>query len=205
MSNSSSSLAVCDSTSFAHPAHDSVGTVSKGEQAVVAVYPSCSHSAEDSCSDTEEESFSDTAAYSSRRKAVSFGLIQIREYNRVLGDNPTVRVGPAMSIGWEFVQKKAVPVDVYEKRKCSRTTSGLRMCSILRKCILRHEFDVSLEEIRAAEKIARNIQRQRWQTIRQGKMAAAIEYAMESAKRKMHRIFSNKTRLEGELPIRQKA
>jgi hypothetical protein len=112
MFNSSSSLVVCDSTSFAHPAHDSVGTVSPGEQA------SCSDSEEDSCSDTEEEFFSDTTADSSSKKAVSFELIQIREHNRVLGDNPTVRVRPSMSIGWNFVQKKDVPVDVYEKRKC---------------------------------------------------------------------------------------
>jgi hypothetical protein len=135
-----------------------------------------------------------------RRKVVSFGQIQVREYNRVLGDNPTVRVGPPMSLGWEFVQKRAVPVDVYEKRKRSRTSSDLRMASFTRNSILRHEFDVSLEEIRAAEKIARNIQRQRCQTMHRGKTVTAIEYAMESAKRKMHRFRRNK----GIMPIQQK-
>jgi hypothetical protein len=179
---------VGDSTKLSHPAPDLAGTVSARAQAVVAMYPSCS--------DKEKESSSITTADSTSKKAVSFGLIQVREYNRVVGDNPTVRVGPPMSIGWEFVQKQAVPVDDYEKIKRPRTSDLRIMGSITRKSILRYEFDVSLKEIRAAEKIIRKIQRQRCRTIQQGKMATAIEYAMELAKRKIHRIFSNESSLE---------
>jgi hypothetical protein len=178
--------------SLDHPAPALAGTVSAEEQAIVAMYSSCS--------DTEEESCSNTTTDSSSKKVVSFGLIQVREYNRVVGDNPTVRIGPPMSIGWEFVQKEAVPVDAYEERKRPRTSDLRMMGSITRISILRFEFNVSLEEIRAAEKIVRKIQRQRWQTILQGKMAAAVAYAMESVKRKMHRIFSNEPRLEDLLP-----
>ena len=143
-----------------------------------------------------EESLSITTADSSSKKSVSFGLIQVREYNRVVGDNPTVRVGPPMSIGWEFVQKQAVPVDDYEKIKRPGTSDLRIMGSITRKSILRYEFQVSLEDIRAAEKIIQKIQRQRFRTIQQGKLVASIEYAMELAKRKIHRIFSNESRLE---------
>jgi hypothetical protein len=162
---------VGDSTSVAHPAHDLAGTVSPGEVVV------------------EEESLFSTIADSGSKKAVSFGLIQVREYNRVVGDNPTVRVGPPMSIGWEFVQKQAVPVDDYEKIKRPRTSDLRIMGSITRKSILRYEFDVSLEDIRAAEKMIQKIQRQRCRTVQQGKLVASIEYAMELAKRRIHRIF----------------
>jgi hypothetical protein len=172
------------SASLAYPAPDLLGTVSPGEQAVVAIYPSCT--------DTEKETSSITAADSSSKKAVSFGLIQVREYNRVVGDNPTVRVGPPMSIGWEFLQKQAVSVDDYEEIKCPRTLDGFRMRSFTRNRLLRVEFQVSLKDIRAAEKIARKIRIQRCQAMQQGKAGAAIECAMESFKRKMHRIFSNK-------------
>lgn len=171
-----------DSISLAHPAPALVGTVSPIEQAVV-----------------EQEPLSITSADSSSKKAVSFGLIQVREYNRVVGDNPAGLVGPPMSIGWEFIQKQAVPVDDYEKIK-RLTTSDLRiMGSITRKSILRYEFGVSLEDIKAAEKIIRKIQRQRCRTIQRGKLIASIEYGMELAKRKIH-LFSNESRLE----IRQK-
>jgi hypothetical protein len=158
-----------------------------------------------SCSDTERGTFSMTTADSNSKKAVSFGLIHVREYDCVVGDNPTVRDGPPISIGWEFVQKQGVPMDDYEMIKQKRQrTSDFRMGSYTRKRLLRHEFGVSLEDIRAAERIARTIQIQRCQTAQQGKAGAAIEYAMESARRKMHRIFSNKSRLEGILPIPQK-
>jgi hypothetical protein len=173
---------VGDSASLAHL----VGTLNPGEPAVVAIYPSCS--------DTEKEPSSITAANSSSKRVVSFGLIQVREYDCVVGDNPTVRAGPPMSIGWEFVQKRDVPLDDYEKVKRPRT-SDFRMASFTRKRLLRHEFDVSLEDIRAAENIARKIQIQRCQTMQQGKTGAAIECAMESFKRKMHRTFFNKLRL----------
>jgi hypothetical protein len=155
-----------------------------------------------SCSDTERGTFSMTTADSNSKKAVSFGLIHVREYDCVVGDNPTVRAGPPISIGWKYVEKQGVPITDYEKIKRPRT-SDLRMGSYTRKRLLR-QFDVSLEDIRAAERIARTIQIQRSQTAQQGKTGAAIEYAMESARRKMHRIFSNKSRLEGILPIPQK-
>jgi hypothetical protein len=188
MCNSPSSSAVGDSTSLTHPASALVRTLRPREQAVVEIYPSCS--------DTEEESISNTSDDRSSKQAVSFGLIQVREYNRVVGDNPAVSDGPPMSIGWEFVQKEAVSVYVYEKRKLSRRTSDLRLGNFTCKCILRQDCDFSWEEIRAAEKRVRKIQRQRRQTIQRGETTTAIEYAMESAKRKMHRIFSNKPRLE---------
>jgi hypothetical protein len=170
---------VGDSTSLAYPAPKFVETVSPAEESAV-----------------KKETSSMSTANSNSKKAVSFGLIQVREYNRVVGDNPTVRVGPPMSIGWEFVQKQAVPVDDYEKIKRSYTSDVRIMGSITRKSILRYEFDVSLEDIRAAEKIIRKIQRQRCRTLQQVKLVGAIEYAMELAKRKIQSIFANESRPE---------
>jgi hypothetical protein len=44
---------------------------------------------------SETYSSSVTSAVTNKKRAVSFELIQqIREYNRVVGDNPNVRVGP---------------------------------------------------------------------------------------------------------------
>jgi hypothetical protein len=184
MCNSPSSSALGDSTRLTHPGSALVRSMRPGEQTVVEMYPSCS--------DTDEESISNTTDDTSSKKAVSFGMIQVREYNRVVGDNPAVSNGPPMSIGWEFVQKEAVSVHVYEKRKLSRRTSDLRMSNFTRKSMLREDCGFSWEEIRTAEKRVRKIQRQRRQTIQRGETATAIEYAMESAKRKMQRTFSQK-------------
>jgi hypothetical protein len=182
---------------------DSPSLVHLVGRAVVAMCQCPSQGPSCSCTEKETLSMTMTTADSNSKKAVSFGLIHVREYDCVVGDNPTVRVGPPISIGWNYVQKQGVPMDDYEKIKRPRT-SDLRMGSYTRKRLLRREFDVSLEDIRAAERIARTIQIQRSQTAQQGKTGAVIEYAMESARRKMHRIFSNKSRLEGILPIPQK-
>jgi hypothetical protein len=69
-----------------------------------------------------------------------------------------------MSIGWEFVQKQALQIDVYEK-----VPSPLFMIRITRKSMLRNVNDVPAEDIRAAEQQVQKIQRQRLQTVNQGK------------------------------------
>jgi hypothetical protein len=124
------------------------------------------------------------------KRAVSFGLIQIREYNRVVGDNPNVRFGPPISIGWEFVQKPALQIDVYESSK-RRRLSPLLMSSITRKIMLRGDCGVPPEDIRAAEKQVERIQRQRLQTLNQGKAGRVVENAMQLAKRRLLRTFSS--------------
>jgi hypothetical protein len=130
------------------------------------------------------------------KRAVSFGLIQIREYNRVVGDNPNVRVGPPMSIGWGFVEKQSLQIDVYERTK-HRRKSPLLMDSITRKSMLRNVYDVPAEDIRAAEQQVQKIQRQRLQTVNQGKTSRVVENAMQFAKRRILRTFSSDHLLEG--------
>lgn len=127
----------------------------------------------------------------SSKRAVSFGLIRIREYNRIVGDHPSVHGGPPLSNGWEFVQKSALQIDVYERRKRQRT-SPLLMNSIKREIMLRGVFGVSIDDIRAAEKQVQKIQRQRLQTLNQGnKPGRVVENAMEFAKRRFRQTFSS--------------
>jgi hypothetical protein len=121
----------------------------------------------------------------SGKKAVSFGLIHVREYDRVVGDNPSVKFGPPISIGWDFVQKQALPVDVYESTKLPRE-EDLHMSSIDRRLILRG-FDVSWAEIRAAEEEVQKIRKERLQTRYQGKAGRAIEKVTQPAKRILKR------------------
>jgi hypothetical protein len=103
-------------------------------------------------SNTESDSFSIASpADMSGKKAVSFGLIHVREYDRVVGDNPSVKFGPPISIGWDFVQKQALPIDVYESTKLPRKEEDLHMSSIDRRRMRRYGFGVSWAEIRAAE------------------------------------------------------
>jgi hypothetical protein len=131
----------------------------------------------------------DDSSHSSKR-SVSFGVIQVREYNRVLGDNPDVLFGPPISLGWNYVQKDALPMDEYETTKPPRKGS-LRMSSVTRRNLLLNVFEVPAEEIRAVEREVKKIQKQRSQTNKQGTAGRVVESAMQSAKRTLRRTFSS--------------
>lgn len=48
------------------------------------------------------------------KKSVHFGKVTIREYPRILGDNPGCDEGPSLSIGWEYEERSPMPLSDYE-------------------------------------------------------------------------------------------
>lgn len=53
------------------------------------------------------------------KNKVSFSTVEIREYRSVVGDNPSVSVGPPISIGWEYAPapKSSLYLEDYEKHR----------------------------------------------------------------------------------------
>jgi hypothetical protein len=128
------------------------------------------------------------------RKTVRFGSIERREYNRVVGDHPDVRVGPPLSFSWEYGVLPSVNIDEYEHSKLEKVStqrsSGLRrMSSITRKNMLRTLFEVSEEEILAAEREVQRIHKQREQSMKQSEASAVVESTMRRAGRKLRKSF----------------
>jgi hypothetical protein len=147
----------------------------------------------DVSSDTTS-STSDTSSTTDevRTTKISFGAIHVREYEVIVGDNPDVRVGPPISLGWRFIQHDDETIDDYEKRKAERPRRpNLRLSSITRKNLLSNVFGVPEEEIRSAEKENQKIQRQRQATVRQVKTVAKVETVMQSARRRIRNAFSS--------------
>ncbi|KAL3917326.1 MAG: hypothetical protein SGILL_004763 [Bacillariaceae sp.] len=102
---------------------------------------------------------------SERLPLVSFGDVQVREYERIVGDHPDVKVGVPLSISWAFVQKEPMSLEQYEDLPKRR--GNLRMTSITRKNILHNVFGIPEEEIRQAEVENRKINKKREQTSKQ--------------------------------------
>jgi hypothetical protein len=121
---------------------------------------------------------------SAGRKSVSFSVVEIREYNRIVGDHPDVRVGPPISISWEYSEREQQSIDDFETNHPPQK-SVLRMSSITRRNILTRVFEVPEEEIRAAEREVQKIQRQREQTNKQGKAGEKVEAVVQAVKRKV--------------------
>lgn len=53
---------------------------------------------------------------SNRTRKIDFSTVEVRQYERILGDNPSCSSGAPVSIGWKFFQERTLclPVDEYE-------------------------------------------------------------------------------------------
>jgi hypothetical protein len=108
------------------------------------------------------------------KRNVSFGRIHIREYERILGDNPSCSCGPPISLGWQYWELYDSTVDAHDFQKSSSSSSSSppqrgrrdfylspsRRCELIlhewRQSCVREEEDV--EQVRRAQREAALVQ-----------------------------------------------
>ena len=94
------------------------------------------------------------------RRNVQFSTVEVRYYNRVLGDNPACSMGPPIAIGWEYQKELAMSIDQYEVERCpSKSSCRFALTPSSRRNILHinwgytnPEMDKVNEEIEAIRK-----------------------------------------------------
>jgi hypothetical protein len=149
------------------------------ETNVVAPYKCAPH--------TRKQTESGGSTRQSRLKKVSFSNIEVRKYPLILGDNPSVRSGPPLSIGWEHDPATVVleSVEEYERRKCYRKT--LVMSRSEREAIL---FNLGYSRSEIAKNIRHviKVKNQRRTTIN-NLSVAKVEEAVETAKNSVKKII----------------
>ena len=102
-------------------------------------------------------------------KRFSFGKVSTREYNIIPGDNPSVGMGPPLSLGWKFVDLEDIDVEEHHHRNLrhDRKNMGhLVLNSYKRKKILFYEWGFNEEEIELSTRLAHKVKMQRWRTQR---------------------------------------
>ena len=125
-----------------------------------------------------------------RRGTITFGQVNIREYERVLGDNPSVTSGPPLSIGWRYSPSTLnMSIDDYEENKGSpRSSSEYLVPKSIRLATLKEHADIPHREIANAVRAIQKTKSQRRKTVVNLSMASTEEL-VEGAKIKVKSIL----------------
>ena len=125
------------------------------------------------------------------KKRVSFGKVSIREYNIIPGDNPSVGMGPPLSLGWKFVDLEDIDVEEHHhryRRHNRKNVGHLVLNSYKRKKILFYDWGFNEEDIDLSTKLAHKVKMQRWRTQRLLRLQV-FDGGMKSAKRLVKRTI----------------
>jgi hypothetical protein len=144
----------------------------------------------DSSDELQEDETTSQSPSSSNSRRVQFGFIEIREYERIVGDHPDVKVGPPMGIGWQYYQNDKQSIETYESTRVPKKYV-LRMSSITRKNMLRNIFNIPEYEIRSAEKEVQKIQKLRIRSSQQSHVVAKVEDTIRRPFRRFTTSFSS--------------
>ena len=141
---------------------------------------------------TETSSSKDEKSPKSRSKrSVSFCEVQIREYERILGFNPSVTSGPAVGIGWNYSpQSQVFTIEKFEEsrefKRC-HSSDEYALSRDERERLLRY-WGFTKREIATSVRSILRTKNQRKQTV-QNLHAANYEEFVEKAKRKVKHVF----------------
>ena len=100
---------------------------------------------------------------------VKFGSIIIREYSRILGDNPACSNGIPISIGWTYdPNHQEIPIELFEQYRegYRRDRYSMKMPSEIREDVLK-QWGVSIRTIYEVQSETLKIQQQRKETMNQ--------------------------------------
>mmetsp|Transcript_36037 Transcript_36037/g.78324 ORF Transcript_36037/g.78324 Transcript_36037/m.78324 type:complete len:254 (-) Transcript_36037:1670-2431(-) len=124
-----------------------------------------------------------------KKQSISFDTLSIREHPYTLGDHPDVVLGPPVSMAWEYFDFDSLSIDDYELRRGPRRSKHeMRLPANMRNRMML-SAGASKEDIMAATKAARKVQRQRTTTYQRGECGIlfTLDVLFQSAKRKIKR------------------
>lgn len=134
---------------------------------------------------SKEESSSPTA-----RKGVQFADIHIREFERIIGDNPSCSNGAPVAIGWGYGNERKFPLDEYEKVKPYKKSHQHLILSRQDREAILMEWGASFNQIIDAIRQNIKVKNQRRRTVNSIGTYDRWEEAMESAGRKLKKRLS---------------
>eukprot|EP00978_Attheya_sp_CCMP212_P015754 scaffold40803_cov20-Attheya_sp.AAC.1 len=121
-----------------------------------------------------------------REPKISFDSVEIRSYERVLGDNPSCSSGPSVSIGWDYDEKLTVSMSIeeYEREKPHRLVDLEMILSRREREDMLMELGYTQSQIATNVRLNIRIKNQRRQTVN-NLGVSGVEEAVQQAGRKV--------------------
>mmetsp|Transcript_42233 Transcript_42233/g.61698 ORF Transcript_42233/g.61698 Transcript_42233/m.61698 type:complete len:243 (-) Transcript_42233:90-818(-) len=127
------------------------------------------------------------------KQSVSFGAIEVRTHERMLGDHPCVSDGAPVTLGWKYNQQDAMPVDKYERaRGPTRQLDQLRIPREMRVQILLEHANVPLRDVKEAELSTLKAQEEMRKSMKRARTSRSgqVDEMKETARRRLRQIMS---------------
>lgn len=122
------------------------------------------------------------------KKTVSFSTVEIRDYPIILGDNPAVSHGPAVTIDWKPISTVLKTVEMHEATVIvHRRPVQMAIPLVIREFMLRDIGYTSKELLEATRNINR-IKAKRAATVRRLQMAR-LEEVLEGMRKNISGVF----------------
>ena len=111
------------------------------------------------------------------RRSVSFQSVKIREYPIMLGENPAVSSGNAITIGWDPIAERSVEIEIddYELSRGERRTPEQIILPLKVRDLMLREGGFTTSQMVRAEKEINLVRRRRKQTAKRQYMARLEE------------------------------
>ena len=140
-----------------------------------------------------DSSFHRKTSVEMRRTAstVSFKAVEIREYDRAIGDNPSCSSGPPISLDWNYSEHPVVCFSEYEGKKVPRKNGPKHRNRFHRESLLKETLGYTEEEKNDAKNEAKKTKKQRNRTDMISPFWR-LEHTVQSVKGKISRRKSKK-------------
>lgn len=119
---------------------------------------------------------------------VQFSEVFVRQYERILDDNPACRFGLSVGIGWRFAEASAQSVDEWEGSRRRKSTKSQLILSRNKRELLVRSLGYTDTDIAAAMREINKVKSNRRQTVNNLGLQQ-LEETVESAKRRVKRVL----------------
>lgn len=165
------------------------------DQSLTQQQPPKTDESMESTASTASIDTAETIETPSRRRStkVKFSTIEIRKYNKVLGDNPACSSGAPTQLDWDYSVLPTKTIDDYEENRLPRRRRvHLALTPITRRNSMHYHFGYSHEEIDEAAEAIKKIKKQRQSTkkLKSNGHKERTQEVVQNVTRRIKRTFS---------------